>query len=151
MEWLQKTLTESTATFKVLVSPVPWHLEAKPGQAGRDTWAGFTDEREEIFSWIRDDGIEGVVLLAADRHRSDAWVTEREDSYDLYEFQSSQFTNQHTHPVMEESLFGYNEKNSFGLLQFDTTKDDPTVTYRIVDINGKVQESFTLKHSMLRK
>jgi alkaline phosphatase D len=150
LEWLQKTLMESEATFKVLVSPVPWHLEAKPGQAGVDTWAGYQEEREEIFSWISEHEIDGVILMAADRHRSDAWLTEREDSYDLYEFQSSQFTNIHTHPVMDESLFGYNEKNSFGWLRFNTKAEDPEVTYRIVDIDGKLQHSFTVKLSQLR-
>ena len=149
LEWLQQTLIRSTATFKVLVSPVPWNTEAKPGRGGLDTWAGFKEEREEIFSWIEEYDIEGVVLMSADRHRSDAWVTERDDSYDLYEFTSSQFTNIHTHPVMDGSLFGYNDKNSFGLIHFNTDAKDPEVTYRIVDINGKLQKSFTVKLSQL--
>lgn len=148
MDWLRETLTGSTARFKVLVSPVPWHLKAKP-RKGMDTWAGFQEEREEIFSWVSEEKIEGVILMAADRHRSDGWLTEQEDSYDLYEFQSSQFTNIHTHPVMEESLFGYNEKNSFGWLQFNTKLEDPEVTYKIVNIDGKLQHSFKVKLSEL--
>jgi alkaline phosphatase D len=149
LAWLKETLTESEATFKVLVSPVPWHFDAKPGQGGLDTWAGYPEERETIYSWIREEEIEGVVLLSADRHRSDAWLHEREGTYDFYEFQSSQFTNQHTHPIMDGSLFGYNEKNAFGLLRFDTEAEDPSVTYEVVDIDGITQESFQVHRSEL--
>jgi alkaline phosphatase D len=149
LEWLKETLTQSDATFKMLVSPVPWHLEAKGGRGGLDAWSGFRKERETIFSWIRDYDISGVVLLSSDRHRSDAWLTERENSYDLYEFASGQFTNQHTTRLIEGALFGYNEKQSFGYLQFDTEAQDPTVTYRIVNIDGLIQETLTVRLSQL--
>ena len=149
LEWLKNTLAQSDATFKVLISPVSWHVDSKGGQGNLDTWSGYLEEREAIFSWIREQGVNGVVLLSSDRHRSDAWLTEREDSYDLYEFGSGHFTNQHTHRVMEGSLFGYNEKNSFGYLHFDTEAGDPAVTYKIVSIDGQVQESLTVKLSQL--
>ena len=149
LEWLRKTLAQSDATFKVLISPVSWHVDSKGGQGNLDTWSGYLEEREAIFSWIREQDVSGVVLLSSDRHRSDAWLTEREDSYDLYEFGSAHFTNQHTHRVMEGSLFGYNEKNSFGYLHFDTEAEDPEVTYKILSIDGQVQETLTVKLSQL--
>lgn len=150
LEWLKQTLTESDATFKMLVSPVPWNYDAKGSGIRRlDGWEGYKEERDEIFSWIKDHDIEGVVLLSSDRHRSDAWMVEREDDYDLYEFSSAHFTNQHTHPVLEGSLFGYNETNSFGLLSFDTESEDPTVTYDIVDIDGFIRHSLTVNLSEL--
>ncbi|MEF8797101.1 MAG: alkaline phosphatase D family protein [Salinivenus sp.] len=150
MDWLEETLTESEATFKVLVSPVPWHYDAKGDGPNRvDGWAGYKNERETIFSWIDEHEIEGVLLMSSDRHRSDAWVTEREGGYDLYEVSSGQFTNQHTHSVLEGALFGYNEKPSFGLLHFDTEADDPTVTYEVVNINGVKQDTLRIQHSDL--
>ncbi len=151
MEWLKQTLTESDATFKVLISPVPWKYDAKgTGVRRLDGWGGYKEERDEIFSWIKHHDIEGVVLLSGDRHRSDAWLVEREDGYDLYEFSSAHFTNQHTHSVLEGSLFGYNETNSFGLLTFDTESDDPSVTYDIVDIDGFIRHSLTVTRSQLK-
>lgn len=150
LSWLKNVLIGSNATFKVLVSSVPWHSDAKgKGENRVDGWVGYLQERERIFSWIDDFKIEGVLLISSDRHRSDAWLTERENGYDLYEFSSGQFTNQHTHPVLENSLFGYNEKPSFGLLHFDSTLDDPTASYDIVDIDGRVQHSITIHHSDL--
>jgi alkaline phosphatase D len=148
-QWLFDKLRRSEATFKVLASPVPWSFGAKPGLGGMDTWEGFKEERQEIFSFLSDNEIEGVILIAADRHRSDAWKIERPDGYPLYEFESSRLTNIHTHGIMPGSLFGYNEKCSFGLLSFDTTQPDPTVTYRIVNIDNEVIHTLQIKRSQL--
>jgi alkaline phosphatase D len=150
LAWLRSTLLGSDATFKLIVSPVSWHELAKTGKQGLDSWAGFPEERETIFSWIRDERIPGVVLLSSDRHRSDAWLNKRSDSYDLYEFASGQFTNQHTHRVMDASLFGYNELPSFGVLTFDTAAADPALTYEIINIDGEVKHALTVRLSQLR-
>ena len=146
-KWLFEKLKSSTATFKVLASPVPWALGAKPGS--RDPWRGYREEREQIFSFIEENRIDGVILISADRHRSDAWKIKRENGYDLYEFESSKLTNIHTHKIMPGALFGYNQKCSFGLLKFDTTKSDPQVTYQINNIDDEVIWKLTLNKSQL--
>jgi len=146
-KWLFKKLKSSKATFKVLASPVPWAFGAKPGS--RDPWQGYKAEREEIFSFLEANKIDGVILISADRHRSDIWKIERPDGYPLYEFESSKLTNIHTHKVMPGALFGYNKKCSFGLLQFDTAIPDPQVTYKILNIDNKVIYTFSLKISQL--
>ena len=74
-QWLFDRVKQATATFKVLVSSVPWTFESK-GDAV-DTWNGFRQERSEIFDFLAENKIEGVFLLSADRHRSDAWRIER--------------------------------------------------------------------------
>jgi alkaline phosphatase D len=48
--WLFRKLKASKATFKVLANGVPW-AEGTKGRS-RDTWDGFPEEREEIFSFI---------------------------------------------------------------------------------------------------
>jgi alkaline phosphatase D len=147
-KWLLGALKNSTATFKVLCANVPMTAGVKPGS--KDTWDGFPEEREEIFGWIAKQKIEGVFIIAADRHRSDAWKIDRPGAYPLYEFQSSKLTNIHTHPVLKGSLFGYNAKCSFGLLTFDTAAKDPSVTYDVFNIDNEKVNSFTLKKSTLR-
>ncbi len=147
LEWLFKTLKSSSGNFKVLVSSVPWAYGAKPGS--KDPWQGYKKERERIFTYLSDNRIEGVVLLSADRHRSDLWKIERPDGYPLYEFESSRLTNIHTHGIMKGSLFGYNEKCSVGLLTFDTRASDPKLTYDIVNIDDELIHTFTVKKSRL--
>jgi alkaline phosphatase D len=146
--WLLEGLKQSSATFKVIASPVPWSYEAKPGSV--DTWYGFRQERDEIFGFLAEHGIEGVVLLSSDRHRSDAWKIERPGSYPLYEFASARLTNEHLHPVMEAALFSYNQKQSFGLLRFDLSADDPALTYDIYSIDNERVFSLALRASDLR-
>ncbi|MFP6899023.1 MAG: alkaline phosphatase D family protein [Roseibacillus sp.] len=148
--WLKKTLKASTGTFKVLASPVPFSPKIKPGS--KDPWDGFPDERAEIFSWIAESRIAGVFLIAADRHRTDLRTIPNPGSYTLYEFESSRLTNRHTHPVVktEGLIWGYNKTCSFGLMKFDTSKDDPEVTFELIDIDGNTHQTHTLKQSALR-
>lgn len=147
--WLLETLKNSRGTFKVLASPVPWSEGVKPGS--KDPWDGFPEEREEIFGFIEQQRIEGVLLISADRHRSDLRITTRKHGYDLYEFESSKLTNRHTHPVVRTPglVFGYNKTCSAGMLHFDTTRADPQVRFEIVDIDGRSVHSATIVRSQL--
>lgn len=143
--WLFQTLQSSGAAFQVLVSSVPWAYGTKPGSL--DTWEGFKSEREEILSFIAQHRINGVVLLSADRHRSDAWRIDRKEGYPFYEFESSRLTNIHLHRLMPGRLFGYNAKRSFGLVTFDTTQPDPVVSYEIYNIDNQLIDKLTLRKS----
>ena len=147
--WLFETLKNSRGTFKVLASPVPWTAGIKPGS--KDPWDGFPEEREEIFSFIEANEIEGLFLIAADRHRTDLRKTERPNGYDLYEFESSRLTNRHTHRVVNTPglLWGYNKTCSFGLMRFDTTRDAPNVTFECITIDGDVTHRYELPVSAL--
>lgn len=146
--WLLDKLKHSKATFKVIASPVPWTFESKGDSL--DTWNGYRAERGEIFDLIRDEKIGGVVLLSADRHRTDMWKIAREKpAYDLYEFSSSRLTNQHVHPELPHALHSYNTKQSFGLVDFDTTEADPSVTFTTISIDGEKIHSMTIRRSEL--
>jgi alkaline phosphatase D len=147
--WLLRTLSQSDAKFKVIASPVPFTEGIKRGS--RDPWDGFSEEREEIFSHIESEKIEGVFLIAADRHRTDLRITRRPNAYDLYEFESSRLTNRHTHGVVptEGLVWGYNQTCSYALMTFDTTRPDPQVRFECVSLDGKTQHSYVLKRSEL--
>ena len=148
--WLKRTLRDSQGVFKLLASPVPWTPGIKPGS--KDPWDGFPQEREEIFSFLETHKIDGVVLVSADRHRTDLRTTERPDGYTLYEFESSKLTNRHTHPVVKTSglVWGYNKKCSFGLMKFDTRQADPVVVFQCITIDGELVHSHELRASQLR-
>lgn len=145
--WLLDGLKKSQATFKVIASPVAWADGAKPGS--KDTWAGFAPEREEIFKYIEDNRITGALLLSSDRHRSEAWKIDRDSGYEFYDLLSGQLTNVHTHPVEKGALFSYNDKDSFGLLSFDTSLSDPEVTYQIYSIDNELIETLVIHLSQL--
>lgn len=150
MKWLKQTLTKEPATFKVICSNVPMAANVKPGS--KDTWDGYGGERERIYQFIAEKKIPGVVIFSADRHRSDAYKidTQIEGMYPLYEFSSSRLTNQHVHKIIKSSLFGYNEKQSFGRVDFDLKAKDPTVKYTIINIDGKAIHTLEVKLSELQ-
>ena len=150
MKWLKKTLTEKPATFTVICTNVPMAPKVKPGS--KDTWDGYPEERSAIYQFIADQKIPGVVILSADRHRSDAYKvdTEINGMYPLFEFSSSRLTNQHVHKLIDHSLFGYNDKQSFGKIDFDLTTEDQTVKYTIINIDGKKIHDLTIKLSQLQ-
>ncbi|MCH2064394.1 MAG: alkaline phosphatase family protein [Roseibacillus sp.] len=149
MKWLRKTLKQP-AVFTVFCTNVPVTPRVKPGS--KDTWDGFDGERQRIFKFIAEEKIPGVIILSADRHRSDAYKIDTgiKGMYPLYEWQSSRLTNQHVHGLIKHSLFGYNAKQSFGRVDFDLKADDPTVNYSIVNIDGKVIHSLKVKRSDLQ-
>lgn len=149
MDWLKKQINDSSGTFVVLCSSVPWDFRTKGDSL--DTWNGYKEERNRILDFIGESKKEGVLLLSADRHRSDAWKIERDGIYGLYEFMSSRLTNQHVHDRMEKAgaIFSYNALQSFGLVTFDTKVEDPTITYDIINIDGENQFTMDVRRSQL--
>ena len=142
-QWLLESLKASRAAFKVVVSPVTWLGD------GDDKWDGFPLEREEIFSFIGSEKIEGVLLLTGDRHRTDILLHPRPGAYDLYEFENAKLTNVHTNEVNKNALFSYSKKCMFGRLAFDTTAPDPTITYDVINIDDEKLHTLTLRRSQL--
>ena len=149
--WLLQALRASTATFKLIASPVPFAPDAKGGRRARrgDAWDGYAEEREALFSAITDHNIGGVVLLSGDRHRADVWRIDRPAGYDLYECLNGRLTNMHTHETKKRAVFSYNETPHFGRLRIDTTRADPTLAYDIITIDGKRVHTTTLRRSQL--
>lgn len=149
-DWLLKTLKSSTGKFKVLVSSVPWAPGVKLNS--KDTWDGYDGQRNEIFEFIEENTIDGVVLMSADRHRSDMRYISRDNGYNLYEMMSSRLTNVHIHGLLEDAkgshfIMGYNEDCSFGLVEFDTDKKDPEMNYKMINIDGEIVGEKTVQLS----
>lgn len=67
--WLQRTLAESDATWKILISPTPM---VGPDDATKiDNHAdlgGFRHEGETFFAWLKENKIGGFMTICGDRH-----------------------------------------------------------------------------------
>ena len=88
LAWLESGLRASRAPFKLLVSGSGWSMADGPQG---DTWAAFRYERDRLFDFIRDQRIEGVVLLSGDSHIGELNCIPRSEhgGYDLYDLVSS--------------------------------------------------------------
>jgi len=64
LRWLQRRLRSSTATWKFILTPVVFN----PTNPVMDSWYGYLDERDLIVNFIKDNNMEGVILISGDRH-----------------------------------------------------------------------------------
>lgn len=69
--WLKRTLQESDATFKVLISPNPMIGPDDRRKFDNHTnMGGFQHERDEFFDWLNESGLAGknFYIVCGDRH-----------------------------------------------------------------------------------
>jgi len=96
LQWLLSGLTESTATWKVIVTTVPLSIPKGGGAGvpGNDGWArgadgtGFERERQVIVDCILGQGVKNVVFLAGDVHyvQANAYDPNGDGTADFHEF-----------------------------------------------------------------
>ena len=140
-QWLLDGLKSSRAPFKVLVSGSGWN-DGKP--EGADSWSSFTHERDALLDAVMAQGISGVILLSGDTHFGEMnclpW-SER-GGYDLYEFVSSPLAQDTVElyltdrPVLRLRQ-AFSRDVNFGVLDFDLTATDPTVSFELRDEGGQ--------------
>jgi alkaline phosphatase D len=64
LQWLKNLLGASEATWKFIFSPVVFN----PTPQKSDTWFSFMRERQEILDFVKEKGIEGVIVISGDLH-----------------------------------------------------------------------------------
>lgn len=154
-QWLLDGLKASTAPFKVLISGSGWN----DGKVeGADSWASFTHERNAILDGIMAADVTGVILLSGDTHFGEMNCLPWSDrgGYDLYEFVSSPLAQDTVdlyltgRPIMRVRQAFSGDVN-FGVIDFDLTQSDPTVSFELRDEGGQaVWPTVRLKASDLR-
>jgi alkaline phosphatase D len=68
LAWFKRELLESRAPVKMLAAGGEWQSFGTD-----DSWTSFKDERDEIFRFIEENKIKGVLLLSGDRHFTGAY------------------------------------------------------------------------------
>ncbi len=139
-EWLQQSLKESEAPFKVLISGSGWSATKGPGG---DSWASYLHERNVFFDFIRDHDISGVILLSGDTHRGElnAIPWSEKGGYDFYDLVSSPLgqapsgVNPNRKPEKRIRPVFSREEN-FGLLEFDLT-GEPVLRFNLIGTSGR--------------
>ena len=150
-KWLLDGLMNSEATFNLIASSVPW----SPGAAwwkDENSWDRYRAEREQIFSFIEENEIEGVVLLSGGAiNATELRRIPRKEGYDLYELHSSRLASPVQVLTPGGALLNHDESGSFGLLEIDTTREDPRIIFRTVDAAGEAvrHHDFNLYHHNL--
>ncbi len=136
--WLKRVLRDSDAAFKLLISGGGWATSG--GDKFDESWGAYRHERDEIFDFVRDERIGGVVLLSGDVHRGELNLVPRraKGGYDLTELVSSplaQPTRSANDDLQAESRLRppYDGGSNFGLLEFDA---DGGLALNLRDVTG---------------
>lgn len=152
MEWLKKTLLACKGPFIILSCGTMWSDYVS---GGKDSWGKFDPEgREEIFHFIEEHKIPGVLLLSGDRHGARGFRIPRPSGYEFYEFEPASFGGRGgpsaVLPGSKDQLFGISYRYAFGEFSIDASKADPEVTFRLIDSDdGSTIYELTLTRSQL--
>lgn len=151
MAWLKKTLLACKGPFIIMSCGTMWSDYVSDG---KDSWGKYDPEgREEIFKLIEDNKIGGVLLISGDRHGARGFKIPRPSGFSFYEFEPASLGGRRGPAAKNEKwttqLYGISGKYAFGEFTFDTSKDDPEVTFRLIDQNAEIIYELTLKRSEL--
>ncbi len=152
MQWLFKTLKASKARFIILTSGTMW---SDYMSKAKDSWGSWDiPGREEIYNFIEENQIGGVLLLSGDRHGARSFKIKRPSGFALHEFEAATLGGvpgpDAFAPDKSAQLFGYKGGLiAFGEFTFDMNKADPTVTFRLINEAGTELEKHTFRCSQL--
>lgn len=140
--WLKRELLASRAPFKVLAIGGGW--SCAENEKGGDSWGVYLTERDELFDFIRDNRIEGVVCISGDSHMGELNCIPRsqQGGYDIYDFCSSPLAqmpaSKNTRQAPEVRVRDtWTRSVNVGLMRFDLTGDIPTLTFTLHDALGE--------------
>jgi alkaline phosphatase D len=149
LEWLQDRLRQSSAVFKVVISGSGF--SSSKGQGG-DSWAAFINERNRLFDFIRDQQIDGVILLSGDSHIGELNVIpwSEHGGYDFYDLVSSPLAQRTPESWLSRRPERrirpvYFKGSNVGVIDF-ILDDEPRLMFRLIDIHGRnVWEPFVVR------
>lgn len=139
--WLLDGLNESDAPFKLLVCGSQWTT-----QGTLDSWASFVPARDRLFDRIDAAGIEGVVLVSGDIHRSSIRRIAR-PRYDLIELTTSPLAADRGECGTDDELVAcWDDTDSYLWIH----ADPDTLRAEIRDTDGTARHAIDLAASALR-
>jgi phosphodiesterase/alkaline phosphatase D-like protein len=103
-EWLKKTLKESDADWRIVISPTPIIGPDRPSKTDNHAnKRGFWTEGQEFLDFIMDEGLTNVVLMCGDRHWQYHSIDQR-NGRNIPEFSCGPTCNEHTQRVITPEI-----------------------------------------------
>jgi alkaline phosphatase D len=123
LAWLKREVLASRAKVKFIACGSEWE---KNGHA--DSWTSFPRERDEIFGFLRENDVQGVILLSGDRHFTGAYQIDGR----LIEVTSGPLGSRTTNGINKPDMFlNLVEGTMCSVFDVDTTGDQPQVTLEV--------------------
>ncbi len=149
--WLKEHLLAAKGPFIILSCGTMWSDYVSDG---KDSWGVFDPHgREEIFRLIEEHRIGGVLLISGDRHGARGFRIPRPSGWAFYEFEGASLGGRSGPPVRQADwttqLYGTSGEYAFSEFEFDLSKSDPEVTFRLMRETGEMIYEMTLPRSRL--
>jgi alkaline phosphatase D len=128
LEWLKRELSASKARIKLLATGSEWETFSS-----EDSWASFRMERDAFLEWMKEQKLEGVILLSGDRHFSAAYHVMGH----FVELSGGPFGSSNAMLKPNPERFtGWDEGRLWFVLDLDTTKPEPGVAVELWQAGG---------------
>ncbi len=148
MRWLLESLRSSNATFKIIAGG---NQMLNP-QVDFEGFGKIPHEQKQLFDFIREQKITGVVFLSGDRHHTELIKRQEPGLYALYDFTSSPLTSgggrlaaEENNPARVPGTWVTDGIRNFGLLEVSGTANDRRLLLRTLDLKGKEHWRFEIK------
>lgn len=135
--WFKKTVGQSTARWKVLVSPTPLVGPDRKGKNDNHANAGFRHEGDELRGWLKENAA-GLVVVCGDRHWQYHSV---HPETGLNEFSVGPASDQHAGgtPGEDKAVHRFHRvKGGFLSVTVKPEGEKSTARFDLRDVSGKV-------------
>lgn len=145
-EWLKRTLLESDASFKVLVSPTPIVGPDRPkGKNDNHSNDAFATAGNHFRDWTKEHKLNNLFVCCGDRHWQYLSVDPKTH---LHEFSCGPASDKHAggSPGRDKEMQPFHRQKG-GFLSVSVTQPQgvPTIVFRFHDVHGKPVYEFTSK------
>lgn len=145
IEWLKMELSNSTASFKFIVNG----NQIIKKQRGSECLRYFQEEFNDIFSFIRTNNIDGIVLLSGDVHHTELLKDDELGNYPIYELTCSPMTSKLSKAPFEQSQIMKNtlvlNKRNYAITTISGDVGNRILKFDILDKKGKLIWSREIK------
>jgi alkaline phosphatase D len=136
--WFKKTIKESDATWKVLVSPTPLVGPDRQGKNDNHANAGFQHEGDELRSWLREHVPHNFFVVCGDRHWQYHSIHPQSG---LHEFSVGAASDEHAGgtPGFDPKIHQFHRvKGGFLAVHVSRGEGQAKIVFELRDVEGKV-------------
>lgn len=136
--WFKRTVKESDATWKILISPTPIVGPDRKGKNDNHANAGFATEGNEIRQWLHENVPDNFFVICGDRH----WQYHSVDpDTGVKEFSVGAASNSHAGgtPGRDPKYHRFHKvQGGFLNVMVDPKKDASEITFQLCDVDGNL-------------
>jgi len=146
--WFQRTVQESDATWKVLISPTPLVGPDRPTKNDNHSNEGFAHEGNELRKWIREHVPDSFFVVCGDRHWQYHSVHPQQG---VQEFSVGAASDSHAGGTPGENpAYHRFHRVKGGFLSVDLRRDgsESVITFQLRDVKGEIGYEATFRRTL---